>query len=478
MEAMRLADRQPSGARVAWALATLTALACGGKAQPEPAPAPPPAAPTSESPRDAAPFVRFVQDDQPVSRAQIGAPVTVQVEGMPKGAAVTLRASMRTKDQAYASWATFTADAKGHIDTQTQSPIEGTWSGADPDAIVWSMAKVSSSPIDLDRFDLRVVAEVGGREVAAATLARFHASDAIRRSFVSSPVRGVLYAPTDAPARGALLVLGGDAPGVAEAESVAAWWATRGYVTLALAHFGEGALPPTRAEIPLEYFGGAIDWLSALPEVSGKKVVAMGASRGGELALLLGATFPKVSGVVAEAPSGLVWGATRGDVETASWTYRGSPVAWVPSAGAAPTAAVGADGEMVYRYAPAYEAALEAASPAALSAATTPVEYTIGPVLLFAGDDDGFWPACELSKVSYDRLLDASHLAQYGDYMICYPDAGHVLGLPGMPTTDVSVVYDATLRRWLSLGGTPQGTARAQRDIYRRVTTFVDDVMR
>ena len=475
---MRLASRQRGAVHVGWALVASVALACGGKAQPEPVPTTEAPAPTPESPGPSAPFVRFVQDDQPVARAQIGAPISVQVEGMPKGAAVTLRASMRTRDQAYASWATFTADAAGHVDTQTQAPIEGTWSGADPDAIVWSMAKVSSAPIDLDRFDIRVVAEVGGKEMAAGTLVRFHASDTIRRVSISSPARGVLYAPTDAPARGALLVLGGDAPGVTEAESVAAWWATRGYVALALAHFGEGALPATRTEIPLEYFERAIDWLAAQPEVSGKRIVAMGASRGGELALLLGATSSKLGGVVAEAPSGVVWGAASGDGEKATWTYRGAPVAWVPSSGAAPSVAVGADGELVYRYAPAYESALDAATPAALSAAVTHVERTLGPVLLFAGDDDGFWPACDLSKISYDRLVDASHLAQYGDYMICYPGAGHVLGLPGMPTTDVSVVYDVTLRRWLSLGGTPQGTARAQRDIYRRVTAFVDDVTR
>src|SRR5206468_2415586 len=71
-----------------------------------------------------------------------------------------------------------------------------------------------------------------------------------------------------------------------------------------------------------------------------------GSSRGGELALLLGATFPFIRAVVAWAPSALVYGSVRrrGRGEDPAWTHHGRPVPWFqpsqppaePPAGAPP----------------------------------------------------------------------------------------------------------------------------------------------
>jgi fermentation-respiration switch protein FrsA (DUF1100 family) len=82
--------------------------------------------------------------------------------------------------------------------------------------------------------------------------------------------------------------------------------ASRGYIAFALAYFGIDPLSRTLVEIPLEYLETGIRWFSALPRVRAASLEALGSSKGGELALLLGASFPEIRAVVAMVPSGIV----------------------------------------------------------------------------------------------------------------------------------------------------------------------------
>ena len=77
-----------------------------------------------------------------------------------------------------------------------------------------------------------------------------------------------------------------------------------GYTTFALAYFGVEGLPRELVKIPLEYFKKGFDWLRTQDTVDGRRLGVVGGSKGGELALLLGATFPEIKVVVARAPSG------------------------------------------------------------------------------------------------------------------------------------------------------------------------------
>src|SRR5690606_20354069 len=101
------------------------------------------------------------------------------------------------------------------------------------------------------------------------------------------------------------------------------------------AYFNYEALPKYLIEIPLEYFETAIAWLQAQPQIDGERIAVGGGSRGGELSLLLGATFPQLKAVVANVPSGLAWGGFSPDPADANkpaWTFRGKPVAFMQSA--------------------------------------------------------------------------------------------------------------------------------------------------
>jgi len=89
-------------------------------------------------------------------------------------------------------------------------------------------------------------------------------------------------------------------------------------------------LPADLASIP-QYFGKAIDWLQQRPDVDPERLAILGSSRGGEAALLVGATFPAVKAVVANVPSHVVWQGSEPDRQnkTSSWMLGGRGLPFV-----------------------------------------------------------------------------------------------------------------------------------------------------
>jgi acetyl esterase/lipase len=86
--------------------------------------------------------------------------------------------------------------------------------------------------------------------------------------------------------------------------------------------------------VPVEYFGRSITWLKAQPVVDPERIAVMGSSKGGELALLLGATYPgDVKAVVGYVPSGVIWQelsfGPRLLNSGSSWTLGGRPLPFV-----------------------------------------------------------------------------------------------------------------------------------------------------
>ena len=93
-------------------------------------------------------------------------------------------------------------------------------------------------------------------------------------------------------------------------------FAAYGYPALALAYFKAPGLPKRLDNIPLEYFKRAVEFVRRQPGVD--RVVLTGSSRGGEAALLIGSTYPRlVQGVVAIVPH---YQANYG------WSLHGKPV--------------------------------------------------------------------------------------------------------------------------------------------------------
>jgi dienelactone hydrolase len=139
--------------------------------------------------------------------------------------------------------------------------------------------------------------------------------------------------------------------------------------------------------ISVEYVLSAVRYLAALPEVDPTNVSVWGASRGGELALLVGAFGgDEVRGVIAQYGSPWVYGGCCPPTYApeCAWTYGGACLPYLTR---------------------------------------IPVEQVRGPVLLIAGQYDAVWPLAYTEQIS--AQLDAAH---HPHQLTVFPNVGHGFG--------------------------------------------------
>ena len=167
--------------------------------------------------------------------------------------------------------------------------------------------------------------------------------------------------------RPAVIGLSGSEGGVVNANGFGAPLAAAGFVTMSLVYFAMDGLPRDLLE-SARYFKKAIDWLRVHPAVDADRVAVFGMSRGGEAALVVGATFSLLRAVVANVPSHLVWQGNHPDqsVKTSSWTLGGADLPYAPLA----------EPRVGETWREWFEASLKTAPPEA----AIPVERINGPV--------------------------------------------------------------------------------------------------
>jgi dienelactone hydrolase len=224
-------------------------------------------------------------------------------------------------------------------------------------------------------------------------------------------------------------------------------------------------------DIPLEYFREGIDWLIANVAASGGRVAVMGASRGGELALLLASSYPRlVAAAVAMVPSGVVWGGLTKDRadDLVAWTRDGEPVRPLRASPSEPPAPSYRDGAIALT--PSFEARLAAAPADELAAAEIPVERCEGPVLMLSAEDDALWPSVALAEIAVRRGRDrgAAHPIRHRRF----PDAGHVFTRPAGFPIPVSAEHPVT-GELIAYGGSPQGNAHASTESWAEILAFL-----
>ncbi len=386
--------------------------------------------------------------------APLDQPVDVQVAGLKPGQSITVQLS--TGDRA--SSAVFTADDRGAVDLTRHAPVEGSYHGVDPMGLFWSLERTGgkAGPTVLS------VEGVGDRVLERSTL-----PEGVERQEVrENGLVGTLFAPEDDGGDlPGVIVLSGSEGGIHEAD--AALLAAHGFVTFALGYFGMKGLPENLVDVPIEYFGKAIEYLG---ERAGE-IGVIGGSRGGELALLIGSTFSQVSAVVSVVGSGVV---TQGigpganllqklSYEAASWTLKGEPLPYLPYyVGEELRAKIVNDEPVPLRL--AFD--LTDGIP---PEAEIPVERISGGVLLISSGQDDAWPCVELSEVAMRRLKDHDHRFPYEH--VVYPEAGHLIaGPPHRPATDVTYPGPGVT---FSGGGVPHATAHAQADAWKRTVEFL-----
>lgn len=403
---------------------------------------------------------------QPVLTVDMSEVVSVLLSGLAPKSAVTLEAEMTP----WKSSAIFTVADDGTVNTARDESTGGSYLGVDADGLFWSM----STPV----FELAQSANVTFRVqqhsqvILQGTLVRSYAAPAGTRIITPQGVSfvGKLVIP---PGRGpfpTLLAFGGSEGGLSGGLSYADELVPQGYAVLALAYFREAGLPTALKNLPLEYFDGAMDWVRSRPEVDATRLGVIGASRGGELALLLASRYPELRAAVADAPSGYVWGSTV--PPGAAWASHDAGLPFIPWNGLNPQQLTTSSGTRAWALTPVFEDDIRAATDAQKEAARIPIENAGAAVALFAGADDQLWPSCAMARVAYDKLAATGHAQLKGDTFDCFEDAGHLVTSVGFPTTS-ALVSPGPNGELMALGGTPAGIARAGRIRQGKVREFL-----
>lgn len=259
----------------------------------------------------------------------------------------------------------------------------------------------------------------------------------------------------------------------------AAALAKHGLACLALAYFKQADLPERLIEVPLEYFETGIVWMKEHKQVRRDRLAVMGSSRGGELALLLGATFPDVKAVVAYTPSHVVWsGWPQSDEDVKNkkirpaWTFQGKPVPFLARDFS------GKDVKKLKEENPRNVGSLFAhflKDEAAVRAAAIPVEKIAGPVLMITGTDDRMWPAGGMAAEAMKRLKANKH--PYDSQHLSYEGCGHVIGLP-LSRPSVGVSTHPISKEEYDNGGSLEANSYAAWDSWPKVVKFLQDSLK
>jgi dienelactone hydrolase len=408
--------------------------------------------------------------------ALVDAPVSIRLSGFPAGQRVTLHAEMPNYlGCTWTSHAAFVSDPQGCVDVGLQCPVAGTYERPDPMGLFWSMTPVAGAEphgyasASVAPLHVQFTAEVNGSAVASLRVVRrLMARDVSRDEVRDDGLVATLFRPPGSGPRPMVITVGGSPGGLW--ETPAALLASHGFVTLELAYFGIAPLPAGLTEIPLEYFRTAIHWLKRQEGIQPQSLAVLGASRGGELALLLGATFTEIRAVVAYVPSGALWmGIGVGDTAPAepvpAWTLNGRPLPFMWRGIAADAV------DWAHRpiaLSPGYVAALRDSD--ILEQATIPVENTRGPILLISGQADHM-SSPKLTEIAVRRAHQCNFAFELEH--LSYPDAGHmVLNLPYLPTT---IRHTRHRIRGVDVdyGGSSAGDAVARADSWPKILAFL-----
>ncbi|WDZ94830.1 acyl-CoA thioester hydrolase/BAAT C-terminal domain-containing protein [Herbaspirillum sp. WKF16] len=421
--------------------------------------------------------------------ALIDVPRRIVVSGALPGEPVRVSSATVRHGVEWRSSACFLADASGCVDLSMSPAIDGDYQGIDPMGLLWSQQPAQPGRRDNFHADVMAplettltvsaVADLGIEQCRPAStrlVQRLAAEGVIRREVREAGLVGTLFLPATPGPHPAVMIVNGSGGGINEPR--AALYASRGYAAFALAYFKAPGLSDYISNTPLEYFERGLDWLRAEVRPQDDFVAISGQSRGGELVLLLGATFPqKVSAVLAYVPSALVHsGQNAADPavgrEGPTWLLRGQPLPHQWQGNRSASWQPFDDGPAPHRHELAMLTALEDED--AVARARIPVERIAAPVLLLSATDDGSWPSSIYCGMVADKLAEVGHA--WPVLWRNYANAGHSILFPFVPTTQTTYAHPVS-GRISTGGGEPSANARADLDSWQQAQQFLRDAV-
>lgn len=197
---------------------------------------------------------------------------------------------------------------------------------------------------------------------------------------------------------------------------------SKGYALLALGYFGLPHTPENLDRISLEGVHEAIIRAATHPRVNPDCIAVIGGSRGAELALLLGSTYPDIGAVVGIVPPSSVFVGQTDAMLTSAFSFNGEPVPFVPMSWSATTNLLIGDVGGAMRKLFRDQTAMEAAAIA--------VERINGPILLVSATEDEMWPSQEMAQLVMQRLDRHQFRSVYEHWPIA---GGHAEPLNSFP---------------------------------------------
>jgi dienelactone hydrolase len=348
------------------------------------------------------------------------------------------------------------------LNTAKDAPIDGSYTGIEPDGYFWSMAethKLAPDMLSMLSYDPTAIVVQAQSQKNGILSAKVHRDFAVSFTTVqdvrTGGIVGKLFMPKRGNNRTAVVVIPG-AGGPNFDMSNAYLLAARGFIVLSLAYYGLDGLPPQLESIPIEYFSRAIDYLRREYLGSEGKIVILGISRGTEAAAMLALQREDIDGLILLSPSSVLNSAWGTDLKARmpAWTLHGFGLPFMPS--------VEDEHEVMRMQTPPYKTRalydlrldnLKKDDPARI-----PFDRIKADVVLLSCDEDEVWPS---ARMSADIAAIAKSRGKTNVMDYTFRGCGHDLGAPVAPTTDR--VY-----RWpshgpqYSLGGSPQAAWHGQ----------------
>jgi len=415
--------------------------------------------------------------------ASLDQPVTIEVSDVSPGSRVRVR--LRSDSLNAESSAEFVANDQGVVDVAEHPAIAGDYEGIEPAGLFWSARFDAGSDVvsmietlsRLQPLAYTATVSVDGHDAGSTTFERqLLAANVVRTAVREGRIRGTLFASADATNAPGVVVLGGSDGGNLY-EFVAALLAAHGIAALALAYFAYDDLPKDLVGLSIEYFAEGVQWLRKRPEVGDARVGVLGFSRGGEAALIVGASFPQVAAVVALVASGMSGGGLAGADFSAmgksAWTLDGQPLPLLPPPWDPMSMKEAQDAMSSGRPFAGRAGILRAikSAGARVDDVAIRVERTRGAILMMSGEDDQLWGSTELTAIAEERLKAATFAYPFEHRR--YPGAGHFGCLPpNLPTTSTSARH-GLVPMALEYGGDARNNARASADLWPRIVTFL-----
>lgn len=398
-------------------------------------------------------------------------PVRVVVTGLKPDALITLKlVTTDAKGRKWRSQATYHANLRGDLNLSVAAPLTGTYRGAQPMGLFWSMRPSDGKHVQYampmptakrpsigTRY--RLLALEHGQVIAKETLRRLAiAPDVAVRHIRRAGFYADLYYPegyaADKKSHPAIIALGGAEGGIRVADQFGAWLASHGFVVLSLAWYRFGTLPKNMVHVPVNVIRRARDYLTKQRFVDADRIGMIGGSWGGILSLFAASHMPWIHAVVSWMGGPVVGpGLERGaspagfkPVNKSPFLYQGKPVSFATYASIMKFMKTG-DWKLI-------------------ESGFIPVWNIQGPILFVTGGDDKLeYSAIQATWAMHQ--LKAHHKA-HGDRILFYRNAGHLIWPGYAPTT-----RRADFSKYIPVGGTPRGYARADAEVGPAVLHFL-----